>query len=100
MNQNISSINLNKTHSFFYQWLVGMTDGDGSFSMNVQNNYWIFTYKITLSTANLQVLYYIKKYLNCGHITFEHSKCLASYRIRNKELLRNIIFPIFNTYPL
>jgi len=34
----------------FYEWLVGFTDGDGSFSVVRQNNSWSLIYKLGQST--------------------------------------------------
>ncbi|OMJ07113.1 cytochrome c oxidase subunit 1 [Smittium culicis] len=38
---------------WFKQWLVGMIDGDGSFSVLNQNDKWNLTFKISQNTYNL-----------------------------------------------
>jgi len=48
---------------WFFNWLVGMTDGDGSFSIFSQGDKWNLTFKISQNTYNLRVLYYIKNNL-------------------------------------
>jgi hypothetical protein len=82
----------------FYQWLVGFTDGDGSFSINYQNDRWSLTYKIGQSLYNIKVLYYIKSQLGVGSINI--SKNEAHFRIRDKKILESVIFPIFDKYTL
>jgi hypothetical protein len=84
----------------FLQWLVGMTDGDGSFSVLRQNDKWTLTFKITQSTYNLRALYYIKQQLGVGSVSIESNRNQGSFRIRDRKQLANIIFPIFDQYPL
>jgi hypothetical protein len=84
----------------FLQWLVGMTDGDGSFSVLRQNDKWTLTFKITQSTYNLRALYYIKQQLGVGSVNVESNRDQGSFRIRDRKQLANIIFPIFDQYPL
>lgn len=87
-------------NSEFLQWFVGMTDGDGSFSVLRQNNKWTLTFKITQSTYNLRALYYIKQQLGVGSVSVESNRDQGSFRIRDRKQLANIIFPIFDQYPL
>ena len=86
----------NKT--WFEQWLVGMTDGDGTFHLAYQNGKWNLVYKIALSRYNLRLLYYIKKELGVGSVTRDNLK--GQFVIRDRKKLANIIFPIFDKYPL
>lgn len=58
----------------FKQWLVGMTDGDGSFSILRQNDKWTLTFKISQNTYNLRALYYIKQQLGVGSVSVESNK--------------------------
>lgn len=101
----ISSVSVNKTSvlenkEIFYQWLVGFTDGDGSFSIVRQNNKWSLTFKLSQSTYNLRVLHFIKKQLKAGNIYIEKDGSHAHFRIRDRKLIESIIFPIFDKYPL
>ena len=61
--------NENKNNKiWFEQWLVGITDGDGTFQIAHCNGKWNLVYKISLSRYNLRALFYIKKQLNIGSI--------------------------------
>lgn len=82
----------------FEQWLVGMTDGDGTFSIVRQNGKWNLAYKITQSRYNLRVLYYIKEQLGVGSVTKDNTK--GQFFIRDRKKLESVIFPIFDKYPL
>lgn len=84
--------------NWFEQWLVGVTDGDGTFSIIRQNNKWNLAFKITQSRYNLRLLYYIKKELGVGSITKDNTK--AQFFIRDRKKLNTRIFPLFDKYPL
>ena len=89
----------NKNNKYWFeQWLVGMTDGDGTFCIVRQNGKWSLAYKITQSRYNLRVLYYIKKQLGVGSVTKDNTK--GQYFIRDRKKLETVIFPIFDKYPL
>lgn len=85
----------------FIEWLVGFTDGDGTFSIskNKNKNHYTFTFKLTQSVYNGRILYYIKSKLGYGSVTKDGPN-LLQYRIRDKEVLKNRIIPIFDSYPL
>lgn len=84
----------------FNEWLVGFTDGDGTFSMTKgKNNSYQFTFKITQSVYNYRVLYFIKKTLGVGSIT-KDGKNLVQYRITDTAVLKKVIVPIFDSYVL
>lgn len=93
----IENININ-------EWLVGITDGDGTFNvyLNIKNKKVIFTYKIILISKNAQLLYKIKSYLGIGSVLYldKNHPNLVSYLIRDKQLLLNNLIPIFDKYPL
>jgi hypothetical protein len=106
----ISSLNIVSSHQrlnveqpkndWFEQWLVGFTDGDGSFSVLRQDDKWNLTFKISQNTYNLRALHYIKKELGAGSIFVESKRDLAHFRIRDRKVINSIIFPIFDKYPL
>lgn len=96
---NISSLKDNK--SLFNEWLVGMVDGDGTFSItqNKKNKSWGFTFKIALHAKDKALLALIKKQLGCGSVT-SAGKNIWQYRVRDRQQLLNVIVPIFLQYPL
>ena len=81
--------------------LVGFTDGDGCFSIDHQprNNKYNFVFKIGQSVYNQQLLHYIKARLGVGSIT-KDGLYGVQFRIRDAEVLKNVIVPIFDEYPL
>lgn len=83
---------------WFEQWLVGITDGDGTFSIVRQNNKWSLAYKIAFSRYNLRALYYIKKQLGFGSVTKDNNK--GQFFIRDIKVIKTIILPIFDKYSL
>jgi len=88
------------TNEWFEQWLVGFTDGDGSFSVLRQGDKWSLTFKISQNIYNLRALHYIKKELGAGSIFVESKNDMAHFRIRNLKVINEKIFPIFDKYPL
>jgi hypothetical protein len=86
----------------FYQWLVGMTDGDGTFHFSkTKKGIWSFTFKIAQSNYNLRLLYYIKSMLGVGSVSVPNSKDnTAEFRIRNIQHIIQYVLPIFDTFPL
>jgi len=97
-NINRSGIYNNKDN--FYQWLVGFTDGDGTFSLSLSDSKWQLIFKIGQSNYNLRVLYFIKKQLGYGSIYCESKSNNAAFRIADRKVLKKMIFPIFDKYPL
>ena len=83
---------------WFVQWLVGITDGDGTFHIVYQNGKWNLVYKLVLSKYNLRALYYIKKQLGIGSINKDGTK--GQFILRDRKKLANFLFPIFDKYPL
>lgn len=87
----------------FCDWLCGVTDGDGTFSFSInkkKNNIWNCTFKIAQSTSNLRLLYFIKSNLECGQINLKSGKNMAEFRIRRRDILINVIVPIFKKHHL
>jgi hypothetical protein len=96
------SKSLNKKDSEFEQWLVGVTDGDGTFHFSEHlPGKWIFYFKISQSSYNLRLLYYIKSQLGIGEVRVANSSRgtahnMAEFRVRNKQLLLQHIIPLFD----
>ena len=91
-----------KNSTNFQEWLVGITDGDGTFYFNRnKKGVWGFTFKIGQSNYNLRLLYYIKSMLGVGSVSVPNSKDnVAEYRVRDIQLIIQHILPIFDNYPL
>jgi LAGLIDADG endonuclease len=86
--------------SEFLEWLSGFTDAEGNFNISLRNlindkyNNVILTFQIGLHIDDLNLLQFIKKKLNCGHISISGSRC--NYFINDQNSLINVILPIFN----
>ena len=79
--------------NLFKSWLIGFTEGDGSFIIN-KDGY--LEFKITQSSSDAQVLFYIKKALGFGIVRVQDKNNKTHcYRVRDKEGLFKII-TIFN----
>ncbi len=84
----------------FYQWLVGFTDGDGTFSIAHQNGKWSLAFKLSQHEYNTRLLFFIKSQIGVGSINKETKTKMVNYRIRDRKKLAEVIFPIFDKYPL
>jgi len=98
LNKEYLNYNNKNNKIWFEQWLVGMTDGDGTFCIVRQNNKWNLAYKIALSRYNLRTLFYIKTQLGCGSVTKDNTK--GQFFIRDRKKLEAVLFPIFDKYHL
>ena len=84
----------------FLQWLAGFTDAEGNFNISLRNlkdnkyNSLLLTFQIGLHIEDLDVLKFIQRKLNCGHISISGSKC--NYFVNDQVSLINVIVPIFN----
>jgi len=85
---------------WFCQWLVGVVDGAGTFSIVKQNGKWSLAFQITQSSYNLRLLYLIKKMLGVGNVNVDKKRGMAVFRIRDLKILSLLIFPIFDRFPL
>jgi len=100
INNNITTQSLNKNKELFYQWLVGFTDGDGTFSISYSNGKWSLIYKLSQHEYNARLLYFIKSQLSVGRINKETKTKTVNYWIRDRNKLAEVIFPIFDNYSL
>ena len=77
----------------FKSWFIGFTEGDGSFIIN-KDGY--LEFKITQSSLDAQVLFFIKKNLGFGVVRLQDKNNKTHcFRVRDKEGLFKII-SIFN----
>ena len=80
-------------NNVFKTWFIGFTEGDGSFIIN-KDGY--LEFKITQSSIDAQVLFFIKKNLGFGVVRVQDkTNKTHCFRIRDKEGLFKII-SIFN----
>lgn len=91
--------NLNENEKFKI-WLVGFTDGDGCFSVVKSGGTYRLQYSISQSAYNLRILYYIKKSLGYGSVSKSLKQSWGNFRITDRKVLSQVIFPIFDEYPL
>jgi hypothetical protein len=84
----------------FYEWLVGFTDGDGSFSIPKCGKYYKLQFSLSQSYYNIRILYYIKSKLGYGNVSKYEKDKMANFRISDRKVLAKIIFPIFDEFPL
>lgn len=89
--------------SFQCEWIVGLTDGDGTFAIDKtksknDNLKYNLVYKVTLKKVNIRALLFLKSLLPCGNLNGD--KSMIQFRIRNRQLLKKYIFPIFQKYSL
>lgn len=84
----------------FKKWLVGFTDGDGSFSIVKSGGTFRLQYSLSQSEYNLRLLYYVKKNLGYGSVSKSDKQTWGNFRITDRKVLNQVIFPIFDKYPL
>jgi DNA polymerase III delta prime subunit len=95
----------------FMLWLVGFTDGEGTFSVEVNKKddmtagYQVqISYIITQHGRDLNLLEKIKSYFdNAGEIKLSRGKNggnVYQYRLRHIEKIRKYIIPLFSNYQL
>ena len=109
---NNSSSGENQQERLDASWLVGFTDGEGTFSVSFIKNesmrfgYQIFTeFVITQGEKSLDVLAKIQKYFEVGHIYVNHRydnhrEDIYRYCIRSRKDLLSVICPFFDKRPL
>lgn len=89
-NNNENSLKFN---SDFKDWFIGFTEGDGSFIINKMG---YLEFKVTQSSVDAQILFYIKKELGFGSVTVQDKKNKTHhFRVRDQKNLIKLIY-IFN----
>lgn len=100
--RNAFSSGMHDNSTKFKEWLVGITDGDGTFYFaKTKKGVWTFSFQVAQSNYNLRLLYYIKSMLGVGSVSVTDAKDnTAHYRVRNIQHIIQYILPIFDAYPL
>jgi Fe-S-cluster formation regulator IscX/YfhJ len=84
-------------------WVTGITDGEGSFSVNIQkgiNKPKInLTFKIDQKEDSAGILYDLSRYFNCGKVVIDN-RGYKSFKVVKLTDILNIIIPHFDKYPL
>lgn len=81
-----NSLNLN---SNFKYWFIGFTEGDGSFIVN-KNGY--LEFKVTQSSIDAQILFYIKKELGFGSVRVQDKNNKTHhFRVRDQKGILKLI---------
>lgn len=85
-----------------YAYLVGLFEGDGYFTITKKGKYLTYELGIELSIKDVQLIYKIKNILGIGIVSFRKKNQveMVALRIRDKNHLKNFIFPIFDKYPM
>lgn len=91
---------INNSGIVFDPWLVGVTDGDGTFFFNnTKKDVWVFSYEVAQNIYNVRLLYFIKKMVGVGEVSIpKDGNCC--YRIRDRKNIIKYILPIFDKYSL
>jgi hypothetical protein len=109
---NLTGADNQQERLFLAGWIVGMTDGEGCFSISIFRNKttrlgWqvMPEYVVTQSGRSYQSLVEIQNYFHCGKIFVNHRydnhhEVLYRYCVRNRADLKQIIVPFFRKYSL
>lgn len=88
------------------QWIVGFTDGEGCFFIGINKNSTMKQglqilpeFTIVQHKKNIQTLYALKDYFQCGVVRTNHGDRMC-YRVRGQKNLVNQILPFFEKHPL
>lgn len=93
----------------FGNWISGLVDGEGHFSLNVRCEFPnrirpSVEFTIGLRNDDIEVLQYIMEFLNCGQIYTSkgngNKKPVAYYKVWKPSDLLNSVVPHFEEFPL
>ena len=84
----------------FLFWFSGFTDAEGNFLITLDRNFIKFRFKITLHIDDIDVLNTIRSMLKIGRVTAENSRDRCAFTVEKYEDIKNVICPLFNTFPL
>ena len=84
----------------FLYWFSGFSDAEGNFLITIDREYVKLRFKISLHINDVEVLNTIKSNLKIGRVTLENKRNSCSFIVESYECIKNVICPIFNTFPL
>lgn len=84
----------------FLYWFSGFSDAEGNFLITIDREYVKLRFKISLHIDDVEVLNTIKSNLKIGRVTLENKRNSCSFIVESYECIKNVICPIFNTFPL
>jgi hypothetical protein len=88
----------NFTGIHFKKWIVGIVDGDGSFSKNLENQEGTrFSFVVSQHKSSANILYALKKFFQCGNVS-RVDREMMEFRVTRQDHLKNLIFPFFSLY--
>jgi hypothetical protein len=96
-------VNSQRLNAEDLKWLVGFVEGDGCFSVNKNGKFFKCEFSIELSLVDIQLLYKIKAMLKSyGSISVRKRGGLsfARFKISSKPILKEVICPIFEQFPM
>jgi hypothetical protein len=96
------------TGDLFFPYLVGLVEGDGFFTITKNGLYIQYEFGIELNSRDIQLLYKIKDNLGVGTIRLRKRITkinkleieLATFKVKDKSSLINVILPLFDKYPM
>jgi hypothetical protein len=85
--------NFNSFYDFnkFSFWLVGFFEADGCFSIN---NIGDIRFELYQHSLDVQLLYNLKTYLQCGSVYSREN--ISTYSVQSIKHFKTILYPIFN----
>jgi len=89
------------TQKEFIEWFVGFTDGEGCFSIRIQNEKTIsLIFTIELHKDDVEVLHKIANGLGVGRVLVNKNKDSALFFISKFEDINSVLIPLFKNFPL
>lgn len=82
----------------YLQWLVGLTDGEGTFCLVNQRDRFLHRFAIGMNSRDLQLLHYLKTLVGCGRI--DKREVTSNFSVARLDHLLEHVVPIFEKYPL
>ncbi len=88
------------------QWITGFVDGEGCFHVGISKHKEMTMghqvlpeFTVVQHERDIQILHALKAYFDCG-VVRKNNGDRMSYRVRDKQHLRDIIVPFFIKHPL